>query len=151
MRIKPFRFLLDTNVISETVRLSPNKYVAQWLCTTNLNNCYLSVVTLGEIRKGVVKLRDDERKQALLKWLEDDLPNQFDGRIIEIDKDIANKWGHVMSVYKTPQIDALLAASALERGFALATRNTKDFINIPELELVNPWMVVCNGSSPGDL
>lgn len=139
--MRNIRYLLDTNVISELIKLPPNKHVMKWLHSTGLNNCYISVITLGEISKGVAKLHDSHSRDVILQWLEEELPQQFEGRILDIDASISNKWGDLVSVNKTPEMDAFIAASALVHGITLVTRNTKDFQNIEDLELVNPWHV----------
>lgn len=132
-------YLLDTNVISETIKNSPNPKVLEFLSSIDSQKFSLSVLTLGEIRKGVEKLTDQQRKQKILNWLEIDLINKFYGRIISIDSPIAEKWGYISSISNIPAIDGLIGASALVYNHKLITRNTKDFKAIVGLEIINPW------------
>ena len=132
-------YLLDTNVISEMVKRSPSQKVLTWLSSIDINNFCLSVLTLGEIRKGVERLSDSSQKQKIIQWLEIDLPKRFIGRFIAIDERVAEKWGFISSKISIPAIDALLAASAIVHNLKLVTRNTKDFAAISGLEKINPW------------
>ncbi len=102
---------------------------------------YLSVLTLGEIRKGVEKLVESTaKKQKITQWLELDLVELFYGRIIHIDAIISDKWGYISFLKNRPAIDGLIAASAIVHNYKLVTRNVKDFEGIPGLELINPWI-----------
>lgn len=134
-------YLLDTNVLSETIRPTPNKGVIKWINDIPNNALYLSVLTLGEIRKGVEKITDVKRKQKLKLWLEYELPAWFENRILFIDKFVADRWGRLQgqSKHPTPAIDSLLAATALHHDLALVTRNERDFKHFP-LEIINPWI-----------
>ncbi len=134
-------YLIDTNVISESIKKVPNENVKRWLTELDIYKVYISVVTLGEIRKGIEKLDIENKKQKLIQWLEVDLLAQFDGRIVSIDAKIADKWGYICSKGDIPAIDALIAASALVHNFKLVTRNTKDFDKISGLEIINPWLL----------
>ncbi len=135
-------FLLDTNVISELVRPKPEPKVIAWVTATDENLLYLSVLTLGEIRKGIVLLKDASRRVALETWLDSDLALRFQGRILAIDKGVADRWGRLAAQAGTktalPVIDGLLAATTLQHNLTLVTRNTKDFVgtNVP---VFNPW------------
>lgn len=133
-------YLLDTNVISEIIKKEPNKNVLEWLELLDIQKIYLSVITIGEIRKGIEKLQDIAKKQKIETWLEQDLLNKFYGRIINIDARIADKWGYVTAAKNLPAIDALIAASALVHNCKLVTRNVKDFEEIIGLEVINPWI-----------
>ncbi len=132
-------YLLDTNVISETIKKSPNKKVLDWLDSIDSTKCSLSVITLGEIRKGVEKIDDQSKKQKIIKWLENDLLDKFYGRIINIDAKVADKWGYICSLSNIPAVDALIAASAIVHNHKVVTRNIKDFRNLGMLEIINPW------------
>ncbi len=134
-------YLLDTNIISETVKKLPNEHVLRWLSSIDSRQFCLSVLTLGEIRKGAEKLNDLSRKQKIIQWLEIDLVSQFSDRIITIDPAVADKWGYICSVDNLPAVDALIAASAMVHNLKLVTRNIKDFNRINGLELINPWEV----------
>ena len=136
-------YLLDTNIISETIKKSPNKIVLDWLSLIDVSQCALSVLTLGEIRKGIEMLESRSKKHKLIQWLEVDLLRQFYGRIVYIDTKVADKWGYICSfIHKSNKIlaiDTLIAASAIVHNLKLITRNTKDFQEISGLEIINPW------------
>ncbi len=132
-------YLLDTNVISETVRHKPDSKVISWLKSIDPSFFSLSVITLGEIRKGTEKLHDGQRKQKLIQWLEIELLQTFQDRIIPITAEVADKWGYVSSTCNIAAVDGLIAASALVHNQRLVTRNVKDFKDIPGLEIINPW------------
>lgn len=102
---------------------------------------YLSVLTLGELRKGIEGLTEVRRKRRLLDWLEVDLPAYFAGRIVSVDAAVADRWGRLLAQARrpVPAIDSLLAATALAHGLTLVTRNLKDF-QYPDLQLLNPWV-----------
>ena len=132
-------YLLDTNVISEAIKGEPNKTVISWLQSINIIYFHISVLTLGEIRKGAEKLRDMRKKQNIVKWLETELTEKFSGRVVSINQDIADKWGYISTQSNIPAIYSLIAASALVHNLKLVTRNIKNFSNIQGLELINPW------------
>lgn len=133
-------YLLDTNVISELKRPKPNENVINWFATIEKDSLYLSVLTLGEIRKGVDKLPDSHRKQILSVWLEQEIPRWFESRLLNIDAEISDCWGKLQAQTKRPlpAIDSLLAATALQHDLCLVTRNIKDF-DYPNLKLLNLW------------
>lgn len=131
-------YLLDTNVISEMIKLKPNTNLKNWVQSTDLNACAISALTIGEIRKGIEKLADSAKKNKLRQWLETDVINKFLGRIVNIDSTVAEKWGYISASNNIPAIDGLLAASALVHNLKLVTRNTKDFESIYSLEIINP-------------
>ncbi|MDZ7657149.1 MAG: type II toxin-antitoxin system VapC family toxin [Sulfurimicrobium sp.] len=133
-------YLIDTNVLSELRRKNPNPGVVSWFTQRPAATLYLSVLTLGEIRKGIEGLGDDERRMALLDWLETDLPAFFTGRILPVDAQVADRWGRLIAAAgrPLPAIDSLLAATALAHDLVLVTRNSRDFSGLP-LQLINPW------------
>ncbi len=133
-------YLLDTNIISETIKINPNQKVLTFLDSIESMQFSLSVLTLGEIKKGVEKLQDQAKKQKILRWLEVDLQRSFYGRIIDINQEVADKWGYISAISNIPAIDGLIAASAMIYNHKLVTRNTKDFIGITGLEIINPWL-----------
>ena len=100
----------------------------------------MSVLTLGEIRKGIDMLPDNDRKFVLLDWLEVDLPSFFIGRILAVDVSVADRWGRLIAQAGRPMpaIDSLLAATAIHYGLKLVTRNAHDF-EFTGLEVINPW------------
>jgi len=134
-------YLLDTNVISELVSSKPNPNVISWIEQIPFHAFYLSVLTLGEIRKGIEQVKDPKRKKKLLIWLEHELNETFAERILSISIPIADRWGRLQSEAKRtlPAIDSLIAATALHHDMALVTRNTMDFSYCPGLEIINPW------------
>ena len=133
-------YLLDTNVISETIRRRQDKLVIGWLEQVPAEALFLSVLTLGEIRKGVERLTDKKRREKLRLWLEHELPAWFEGRVLPIDLAVADRWGRLLAETgrPVPTIDSLLAATALHYELRLVTRNAKDFA-YPGLEVINPW------------
>lgn len=137
-------FLLDTNVISELVRPRPNPRVAHWLDSTDEELLFLSVLTLGEIRKGITTLTDHARKGRLEAWLSGGLIPRFEGRIFPIDQAIANRWGQITGSLAAqgsllPVIDGLLAATALDHNLTLITRNTRD-VALTGVPVFDPWL-----------
>ena len=104
---------------------------------------HLSVLTLGEIRKGIEGIADEVRRQSLIDWLETDLPTFFTGRIFSVDAAVAHRWGRLIAAAGRPlaAIDGLLAATALEHDLVLVTRNIKDVAGLP-IQVFNPWSVV---------
>ena len=136
-------FLLDTNVISELVRPRPDPHVAQWLDSTDEELLFLSVLTLGEIRKGITTLTDPARKMKLEGWLSGNLLARFEGRILPIDQTIADRWGQITGSLAAqgsplPVIDGLLAATALHHNLTLVTRNTRD-VALTRVGVFDPW------------
>lgn len=135
-------YLVDTNVISELVSAKPNRQVITWFEQIPIDAIFLSVLTLGEIRKGIEKVKDNKRKKKLLMWLEHDLTRMFDTRILDITLDVADRWGRLQhqATRTQPAIDSLIAATALHHDMTLVTRNLNDFQDCPGLEIINPWM-----------
>ena len=133
-------YLIDTNVLSELRRKQPDPGVVEWFARHPARSLYLSVLTLGEIRKGIEGVADATRRQALLDWLETELPAFFAERLIAVDAAVADRWGRLVAHAgrPLPAIDSLLAATALEHDLVLVTRNTKDFAGLP-VEVFNPW------------
>lgn len=133
-------YLIDTNVLSELRRKAPDPGVVAWCSQRPPSALYLSVLTLGEIRKGLEGVGDESRRQSLLDWLETELPAFFTGRILPIDAAVADRWGRLVAAAgrPLPAIDSLLAATALENDLVLVTRNIKDFEGLP-VAVFNPW------------
>ncbi len=133
-------YLIDTNVLSELRRREPDPGVVAWFEERPATTLYLSVLTLGELRKGVEALPKGKRKLKLTDWLDIALPEFFAGRIFSIDAEVANRWGRLLAAAKKPlpAIDSLLGATALTHNLRLVTRNVSDFRH-PGLELINPW------------
>jgi toxin FitB len=136
-------YLLDTNVISELIAKYPNAKVIDWLDNLDPATIYLSVITIGEIRKGIEKLPPSQRRETLSTWLETDLLLRFQGHIVEITIEVMLTWGALVAQMESrgqriPAIDSLIAASALQGGYTLVTRNEDDFQGTG-VTLVNPW------------
>jgi hypothetical protein len=133
-------YLLDTNVISELVRPKPTKAVLTWFENIPSEALHISVLTLGEIRKGVEHMPDGARREKLRLWLEHELAEWFGSRVLPVDIPVADRWGRLLAqmVRPVPTIDSLLAATALHHELRLVTRDQKDF-DYPGLEVVNPW------------
>lgn len=133
-------YLLDTNILSELVTKNPNQTVIDWFNAIPNESFYLSVLSLGEIRKGIEKIKNKKRKNQLAIWLEYDLPGWFENRILVVDHAIADRWARLeYEIGRTlPAIDAILAATALHHDLKMVTRNEKDF-QFPGLTVVNPW------------
>jgi predicted nucleic acid-binding protein len=139
------KYLLDTCVISELIKKIPNKNVLRWLENQDEEDLYLSVLTFGEIQKGIEKAPDKIRKKKLQAWLEEDLRERFEGKIIPVDLNVAIKWGEIQGITEKegktmPSIDGLIAISALAYGCIVVTRNTSDMEN-STVDLVNPWEI----------
>lgn len=136
-------YLLDTNVISELVAKQPNPNVIRWIDGLEPNSVYLSVITIGELRKGIEKLPESRRKDALRAWLNDDLLVRFSGHILELDIPVMLKWGELIGQLEQtgnplPALDSLIAALALYHQCTLVTRNEDDFRGTG-ITLLNPW------------
>ena len=136
-------FLLDTNCISEMVRLSPEPKVMDWMQAVDESLLYLSVLTLGEIRKGVAGLAQSKRRTRLETWLEIELRARFAGRILPIDGEIADRWGLLAAEARKKGtalsvIDGLLAATALRHNLTIVSRNVSDFTST-QVQILNPW------------
>ena len=133
-------YLVDTNVISELVRPKPAKSVLAWFENIPSEALHISVLTLGEIRRGVEQMPDCARREKLRLWLEHELVDWFGTRILLVDIPVADRWGRLVAQTgrPVPSIDSLLAATALHYELRLVTRNQKDF-DYPGLEVVNPW------------
>jgi len=133
-------YLLNTNVISELVRTNPDPAVVAWFDQVPDDSLYISVLTIGEIRKGVELVADSRRKEKLRVWLEHTLPDWLEGRLLPVDEMVAEQWGRLQAEAGRPvaAIDSLLAATALHHGLRMVTRNGQDFV-FPGLEVVNPW------------
>lgn len=137
------KFLLDTCLVSELVRKEPNPGVISWLDQRDERSLYLSVLTVGELQKGVSKLPAGTRKEDLQAWIEHDLAERFSGRILGLDLETAITWGRLQGEAeqrgeKLPVMDSLIAATAITHGLAVVTRNPRDLERC-QARVVNPW------------
>jgi len=136
-------YLLDTNAISELVAKHPDQNVLGWVQGVDELLLNLSVITIGEIKKGIEKLPASPRKQELADWLEQDLLERFRDRIVPLDIHVLLCWGELaarleISGKPMPAIDSLIAATALQGDYVLVTRNTADF-EYTGVRTLNPW------------
>jgi predicted nucleic acid-binding protein len=133
-------YLVDTNVVAELVRREPSPCVVSWFEDVPDSALHASVLTLGELRKGVESSPDARRRERLRVWLENDLADWFGDRLLPVSAGVANRWGRLLAQVgrAVPAVDSLLAATALHHGLRMVTRNVHDFA-FPGLEVVNPW------------
>lgn len=136
-------FLLDTNCVSELVCPKPDPRVLEWMEATDEGLLHLSVLTLGEIRKGIAGISQGRRRTQLETWVEVDLQVRFVGRIVPIDSAIADRWGLLTSEAKRKGktlsvIDGLFAATALHHNLTVVSRNAGHFVNT-QVQFLNPW------------
>jgi toxin FitB len=138
-------FLLDTNVVSELVRPNPDARVVRWVQSTQESLLYLSVLTIGEIRKGISALPAGNKRILLESWLSKDLTLRFTNRILAVDEAVAERWGLIAANAAAmraplPVIDGLLAATALQHDLAFVSRNLST-LHVDGLSTLNPWTV----------
>lgn len=136
-------YLLDTNAISEWVKPRPDPGVIRWLDEVDEDRTFLSVITLGELRKGVDRLAPGRRRQRLEQWLTGELPGRFGDRLLPVDAEVAVEWGRLLAAEEhagtaTGGIDALIAATAKVHGLQLVTRNVAHFRDAG-VGLLSPW------------
>lgn len=141
------RYLLDTNVLSEAVKPEAAAGVTEFLGTTSALQLAISVLTIGEIRKGVMVLPAGRRRSRLEEWLSFSLVRQFTGRVLAVDEAVSLAWGRLSaegrrSGRRLPVIDGLLLATAQAHGLTLVTRNERDCAD-RGVPVLNPW-----GESP---
>ena len=137
------KYLLDTCLISELVKKEPNPAVVSWLDEQEEQALFLTVLTLGELQKGISKLPDGAKKDELQAWVTIDLGERFSGRIIDIDQETALCWGKLQGEAerlgeKLPVMDSLIAATAAAHGLMVVTRNVKDMERCGG-RVCNPW------------
>ena len=138
-------FLLDTNVVSETIRPRPQQLVLGWLAAQNPSDLFLAAQTIGELVRGARKVRERERRERFERWIEQDLARQFDGRVLPFDGRSAAIWGRLMGDgdregRRPAAADAQIAAVAIRHELTLVTRNVRDFARL-DVRLLNPWRV----------
>ena len=136
-------YLLDTCVLSELIKREPQVSVVNWVNSVREQTCFISVLTVGEIQKGISKLPESTKKQVLQNWLNLDLQQRFEGRILELTVEILIKWGQILgnlekAGVKLPVIDSLIAATALTNSLTVVTRNVQDIERFGAI-IFNPW------------
>jgi predicted nucleic acid-binding protein len=139
------RYLLDTNVISEWIKPRPDAGVVAWLTAADEDDLYLSVLAFAEIRLGVELLPEGPKRRRIRAWLDDDLAARFEGRIIDIDRAIAEAWAEIVAHGRArsetpPVLDAFLAATAVAYEMTLVTRNERDMADL-RAPVLNPWQM----------
>ena len=136
------KYLLDTCLISELVKPTPNKKVIKWLNDIPSTALFLSAITIGEIRKGLTKLPSSKKKETLTVWL-NTLLRDYKERIFSIDLIVAENWGVIQGNAEKAgmpmsSIDSLIAATAHTHNLTLVTRNEDDFVP-SQISILNPW------------
>lgn len=136
-------FLLDTNVVSEWARPRPEPRVVAWLADVDEDRVFLSVITLAELQHGIESLPVGAKRDRLHAWLDEDLLERFESRLIDVTPAVARDWGTVRVLAQRAAkpigaMDAFFAATARVQGLTLVTRNDADFAAVG-VELLNPW------------
>jgi predicted nucleic acid-binding protein len=136
-------YLLDTCVVSEVAKADPDPAVTAWLEPVPETSLFLSVLTLGEIRKGMELLDPGPRRDRIQAWM-NRLTTTFSGRMLAVDAAVAARWGVVSAEARRagrprPPVDSMLAATALCHDLAIVTRNVADFAGTGA-RVVNPWV-----------
>lgn len=136
-------YLLDTCAISELVKKEPNANFLQWIHSTPEEDLFLSVITFGELEKGIHKLPEGKRRLELERWVSRDLAERFSGRVLDVNLEVATLWGQLLATaeergFTLPAIDALVAASARSHRLTVVTRDTGPMrrCGVPFLD---PW------------
>ena len=137
-------YLVDTNVISDILRRAPDANVAAWAQRQAKHMLFLSVVSMGELRKGVTILPPSARRSELENSIAAQVPIWFHGRILPVTEAIAERWGELdgkrqLAGRPLNAPDGMIAATALEHDLTLVTRNVKDFTDL-EITVINPWL-----------
>lgn len=138
------RYLLDTNVISEPFKRSPDPKVARWLADQSPLDLSISVLTIGELAMGFELVPDGRRRNELQRWVTQELPRRFVGRLLNVDDEVAREWGHLSAAGRSngrelPAMDGLLLATASVHNLIFVSRNERDCAN-RGVTTLNPWM-----------
>lgn len=125
------------------MKRQPSARLVSWIGAQSESDLFISVLTLGEIEKGIAKLPDGRKKSDYARWLYDALPTRFEGRVLPIDTPVALLWGNIQGEkekrgIKLPVIDSLLAACAMAHSMTIVSRNAQDFARCGA-EVLNPW------------
>lgn len=135
--------LIDTCLVSELIKPRPQPSVIEWLDRMPENGLFLSVITFGELGKGIAKLGHGGKRKRLMNWVARDLKERFEGRILNLDLAVMETWGSIMGELEkkgrlVPLMDSLIAATALQNSMVVVTRNTKDMAPLG-VKTINPW------------
>jgi predicted nucleic acid-binding protein len=138
------KYLLDTNVVSETSKRRPDARVLEWLAQTTIAECAISAVTIGEIRRGIELVKDDARRSSLESWYQSRVRVTFSGRTLALDEDVMEIWGERTAALSSQGLnvepfDGLIAATAMAHGLTVVTRNTDHFEHFG-ITLLSPWI-----------
>jgi hypothetical protein len=133
-------YLIDTCALSEIVKPKPDRRVVDWFESAPQEALHVSVLTLGEIRKGIEGLPDGRRRARIAAWLETELPAWFEDRVLPVDVGVADEWGRLLARTRHPvsAVDSLVAATALRHRLTIVTRNVSDFA-FDGIDNINPW------------
>ena len=136
------KYLLDTCLLSELVKTSPEPAVLSWMAGRKESELFVSTITIAELHRGVAKLPASRRRSSLSVWLEQ-LEAGFDERVLPFTSDTAHVWAGMCAQAESEgkplaAFDSLIAATALTHGLCLVTRNVRDFAQAP-VEVLNPW------------
>ncbi len=136
------KYLLDTCLLSELVKQSPDPAVLQWMSERQDSELFISAITMGELHRGIAKLQASRRRNELSTWVQQ-LEAGFQKRVLPFTRETANYWAQMCAKAEASgqpmaSLDSLIAATALEHGLALVTRNVRDFAQAPVV-LLNPW------------
>jgi len=137
-------WLLDTCVVSELVRPRPKTSVVSWVRERDEDELFPSVVTIGELEKGIARLPDSPKRVALEQWVRRELADRFRGRLLAVDSGVAARWGALVGASEArgqplPVIDSLIAATSLQQDLTVVTRNTDDLERCGA-RCFNPWI-----------
>jgi predicted nucleic acid-binding protein len=136
-------YLIDTCVLSEMTKRKPSARVANWILEQEESSLFISTLVLGELARGVSRLKDSPKKRRLQAWVYTDLPDRFRGRVLDVTPEVALQWGALSGKleavgHNVPIVDGLLGATAIVHSLVVATRNTEDIRPTGALVL-NPW------------
>ncbi len=137
------KYMLDTCVLSEFTRRQPEQRVIDWLNRNSEEDLFISVITIGEVQRGIERLSDSKRKTELIQWMTQGLLRRFDGRIVSIDAETMIIWGSLITRMESQGkpigvMDSLIIASAMQYKMIVATRNINDF-HPSGVRVINPW------------
>jgi toxin FitB len=137
------KFLVDTNVVSEWVKIRPDSGVVDWMTEVDEDRVFISVISLAELRRGIERMPNGDRRSRLEEWLREELPQRFERRVLLVDYAVAEAWGRIvarceMAGRPISTMDGFIAATAEVHDMALVTRNVSDF-EFSVKKVVNPW------------